>query len=110
MNMGGFLVLICFGAVVASFPQVLFLNLGLAFLREKTNGLHIPTAKSCVVFSLICEYVCLYAIIEIQHWSCGHSGAAIMFLGNTTEKMLAKLTSIFLSDIFINHCIAHFDR
>ena len=47
---------------------------------------------------------------KTQLWSCGHSASTIMFLGNTTEKMLAKLTSIFLSDIFINHCIAHFDR
>lgn len=66
MNMGGFLVLICFGAVVASFPQVLFLNLGLAFLREKTNGLHMPTVISCFAFSLICEYICLYAINHLD--------------------------------------------
>ena len=61
-NLSGFLVLICLGILVAPFSQVLLLNLGLAFLREKTNGLHMPTRLSCFVFSLVCEYLCLFAL------------------------------------------------
>ena len=60
MNIGGFLFLILLGVLIAPFRQVLLLNLGLAFLREKTNGLHMPTKLSCFVFSLICEYSCLF--------------------------------------------------
>lgn len=40
MNFGGFFILVCFGILVAPLPQVILLNFGLAFLREKTNGLH----------------------------------------------------------------------
>ena len=43
MNIAGFLFLILLGVLIAPFQQVLLLNLGLAFLREKTNGLHMPT-------------------------------------------------------------------
>lgn len=62
MNIGGFCVLIFFGLLVAPFPQVLLLNLGLAFLRKRTNGLHMPTTLSCFAFSIVCEYACLYLI------------------------------------------------
>ena len=62
MNIGGFCILIALGLLVAPLPQVLFLNLGLAFLRKRTNGLHMPTKLSCFAFSLFCEYVCLFAI------------------------------------------------
>ena len=54
------------GVVIAPFQQVLLLNLGLAFLREKTNGLHMPTKLSCFVFSLICEYSCLTILHQLQ--------------------------------------------
>ena len=37
MNIAGFLFLILLGVLIAPFQQVLLLNLGLAFLREKTN-------------------------------------------------------------------------
>ena len=59
MNFGGFFILVCFGALVAPLPQVILLNFGLAFLREKTNGLHMPTIFSCFITSLFCEYACL---------------------------------------------------
>lgn len=61
-NIGGFLVLMLFGVLIAPLPQVLLLNIGLAFLREKTNGLHMPTRFSCFAFSLVCEYLCLFAL------------------------------------------------
>lgn len=51
---------------LAPFQQVLLLNLGLAFLREKTNGLHMPTKLSCFLFSLICEYGCLFILHQLQ--------------------------------------------
>lgn len=66
MNFGGFFVLVCFGALVAPLPQVFLLNFGLAFLREKTNGLHMPTVFSCFITSLFCEYACLYLINWLQ--------------------------------------------
>lgn len=66
MNFGGFFVLVCFGALVAPLPQVILLNFGLAFLREKTNGLHMPTVFSCFITSLFCEYACLYLIDSLQ--------------------------------------------
>lgn len=66
MNIGGFLFLILLGVLIAPFQQVLLLNLGLAFLREKTNGLHMPTKLSCFVFSLICEYSCLIILHQLQ--------------------------------------------
>lgn len=62
MNIGGFCILIALGLLVAPLPQVLLLNLGLAFLRKRTNGLHMPTKLSCFAVSLLCEYVCLYVI------------------------------------------------
>ena len=46
--------------------QVILLNFGLAFLREKTNGLHMPTVFSCFLTSLFCEYACLYLIDRLQ--------------------------------------------
>ena len=48
MNFGGFFILVCLGTLVAPLPQVILLNFGLAFLREKTNGLHIPTSRPCM--------------------------------------------------------------
>ena len=66
MNFGGFFILVCFGALVAQLPQVILLNFGLAFLREKTNGLHMPTVFSCFLTSLFCEYACLYLIDRLQ--------------------------------------------
>src|SRR5699024_565346 len=65
MNIGGFCILIALGSLVAPFPQVLLLNLGLVFLRKKTNGLHMPTKLSCFAFSLACEYVCLLTICQL---------------------------------------------
>lgn len=65
MNIGGFCILIALGSLVAPFPQVLLLNLGLAFLRKKTNGLHMPTKLSCFAFSLACEYMCLLTIRQL---------------------------------------------
>lgn len=62
MNIGGFCILIALGVLIAPFPQVLLLNLGLAFLRKRTNGLHMPTKLSCFAFSLLCEYGCLCLI------------------------------------------------
>lgn len=62
MNISGFCVLIALGLLVAPLPQVLLLNLGLVFLRKRTNGLHMPTKLSCFAVSLLCEYVCLYVI------------------------------------------------
>ena len=66
MNIAGFLFLILLGVLIAPFQQVLLLNLGLAFLREKTNGLHMPTKLLCFVFSLICEYSCLFILHQLQ--------------------------------------------
>ena len=66
MNFGGFFILVCFGALVAPLPQVILLNFGLAFLREKTNGLHMLTVFSCFLTSLFCEYACLYLIDRLQ--------------------------------------------
>ena len=40
-NVGGFLILMAFGLFLAPWPQVILLNLGVAFLRRKTNGLHL---------------------------------------------------------------------
>lgn len=51
MNIGGFCILIASGLLVAPLPQVLVLNLGLAFLRKRTNGLHMPTKLSWVIRS-----------------------------------------------------------
>lgn len=61
-NIWGFLLLMFFGLFAAPWPQVLLLNLGVAFLRSKTNGLHMPTERSCFLLSLFCEYGCLLAI------------------------------------------------
>ena len=66
MNIAGFLFLILLVVLIAPFQQVLLLNLGLAFLREKTNGLHMPTKLLCFVFSLICEYSCLFILHQLQ--------------------------------------------
>ncbi len=66
MNAGGFFILICAGALFFPLSWVLLLNLGLVFLRSKTNGLHMPTKRSCMVFSLLCEYGCLFAIQILQ--------------------------------------------
>lgn len=66
MNFGGFFILVCFGTLVAPLPQVILLNFGLALLREKTNGLHMPTVFSCFITSLFCEYTCLYLIDRLQ--------------------------------------------
>ena len=57
MNFGGFFILVCFGALVAPLPQVILLNFGLAFLREKTNGLHMPTVFSCFITSYYIKVV-----------------------------------------------------
>lgn len=66
MNFGGFFILVCFGTLVAPLPQVILLNFGLALLREKTNGLHMPTVFSCFITSLFCEYACLYLTDRLQ--------------------------------------------
>lgn len=66
MNFGGFFILVCFGLLVSPLPQLVILNFGLAFLREKTNGLHMPTKLSCFISSLLCEYVCLILIFKLQ--------------------------------------------
>lgn len=65
MNLCGFVILISLGTMVAPFLHVLTLNLGLAFLREKTNGLHMPTKLSCFVFSLFFEYLLLFIICRL---------------------------------------------
>ena len=65
MNIGGFCILIALGSLIAPFPRVLLLNLGLVFLRKKTNGLHMPTKLSCFAFSLAFEYVCLLTIRQL---------------------------------------------
>lgn len=65
-NVGGFLILMVFGLFLASWPQVILLNLGVAFLRKKTNGLHMATVGGCFSFSLLCEYGCLVAIKFMQ--------------------------------------------
>lgn len=65
MNISGFCILIVLGSLVAPFPQVLFLNIGLAFLRKRAGGLHMPTRLSCFIFSLLCEYLCLYVIRQL---------------------------------------------
>ena len=65
MNLCGFVILISLGTMVAPFLHVLTLNLGLAFLREKTNGVHMPTKLSCFVFSLFFEYLSLFIICRL---------------------------------------------
>ena len=52
-NVVGFLILMAFGLFLASWPQVILLNLGVAFLRRKTNGLHMATVGGCFSFSLL---------------------------------------------------------
>ena len=66
MNIGGFCILIALGLLVAPLPQVMLLNLGLAFLRKRTNGLHMPTKLSCFAVSLVCEYACLFTIRQLS--------------------------------------------
>lgn len=82
MNFGGFFILVCFGALVAPLPQVILLNFGLAFLREKTNGLHMPTIFSCFITSLFCEYACLYLIDRLQ--SSTIAAAITLFIVSVT--------------------------
>jgi len=61
-NVGGFLILIAFGIFLSPWPQVLILNLGVAFLRSKCGGLHMPTASSCFLISLLFESICLFVL------------------------------------------------
>lgn len=86
MNIGGFLFLILLGVLIAPFQQVLLLNLGLAFLREKTNGLHMPTRLSCFGFSLICEYSCLFILHQLQE---SVSFASVVLLVISTGLIVA---------------------
>lgn len=58
-NSMGFLLLMVIGLLLAPWPQVLFLNLGVAFLRTKAGGLHMPTPTSCFFVSLFFESISL---------------------------------------------------
>lgn len=78
INAGGFAILICLGLFFAPLPQVLLLNVGLAFLRAKTNGLHMPTKASCFAFSLLWEYGCLYVIHQMQGAAAGVPAALLL--------------------------------
>lgn len=66
MNLEGLFILTLFGIMVAPLPQVILLNLSFAFLREKANGLHMPTKLSCFIVSLIFQYLCLFTIHHFQ--------------------------------------------
>lgn len=61
-NIIGFLLLMVIGLFLAPWPQVLLLNLGVAFLRTKAGGLHMPTAMSCFIVSLLFECGCLLVL------------------------------------------------
>lgn len=61
-NSSGFFLLMAIGLFLAPWPQVLLLNLGVAFLRTKAGGLHMPTAVTCFIVSLLFECVCLLVL------------------------------------------------
>lgn len=62
INSSGFLFLMVIGILLAPWPQVLVLNLGVAFLRSKAGGLHMPTPLSCFLVSLLFEAGSLLAL------------------------------------------------
>lgn len=99
MNIGGLLYLSLFGIIIAPFSQVLLLNLGFAFLRNKTNGLHMPTKISCFAFSLAFQYLCLLALRYLQPFL---SFEAIIMLISSTILILGVApcnnSAIHLSD------------
>lgn len=65
INVVGFSVLIGLGLLIAPFSEVLVLNLGLVFLRKRTNGLHVSTKLACFSVSLLCEWLCLCGIQQL---------------------------------------------
>ena len=58
MNIGGFCVLIALGLLVAPFPQVLLLNLGLAFLRKRPAYANQAILLCFFTFLRVCVFVC----------------------------------------------------
>ena len=58
----GFLLLMTIGLFISPWPQVLLLNLGVAFLRSKTGGLHMSTPISCFFVSLLFECGSLFIL------------------------------------------------
>ena len=54
-----------FGYYGSTFSTCIDLEFGIGFLREKTNGLHMPTKLSCFVFSLFFEYLSLFIICRL---------------------------------------------
>lgn len=63
--------LILVGSVIAPLDRVIILNLGMIFLRPKTNGYHAKTFAGCMLFSLALELValtCLTYMNSITAW------------------------------------------
>lgn len=91
-NTGGFSLMIAFGSLLVPLPQVLVLNLALAFLRSKTNGLHMPTPATCCVVSLALEVVCLdllrYAPGGVLLALCIVSTGLLLWLAPCNNKAL----------------------
>lgn len=93
IKVGGFVILFCAGTLLFPFMQVLLLNLGFVFLREKAGGMHMPTRWSCLVLSLICEYGCLFAIRKLQACTLTF-WAGILFLTTILISRLAPCNSV----------------
>ena len=106
MNIGGFLFLILLGVLIAPFQQVLLLNLGLAFLREKTNGLHMPTKSSCFVFSLICEYSCL-TILHCNNAEIHCNSLELQSIKKSVHKRLALYSLLIVIFIILKPILAN---
>lgn len=50
-----FAVMLAAGSCIAGFPAALTINVGMAFLRKRTNGYHADSLKKCLLISLCCE-------------------------------------------------------
>ena len=77
--------LILVGSVIAPLDRVIILNLGMIFLRPKTNGYHAKTFAGCMLFSMALELVALaclaYMNSDIAWIALGIAVATVLAFG-----------------------------
>ena len=77
--------LILVGSVIAPLDRVIILNLGMIFLRPKTNGYHAKTFAGCMLFSLALELAALaclaYMNSDIAWIALGIAVATVLAFG-----------------------------
>lgn len=75
--------LILVGCAIAPLDSVIILNLGMIYLRPKTNGYHAKTLAGCMLFSLTLE------LIALVGWAYMNSYIAWIGLGIAVVIVLA---------------------